>query len=85
MADDTVGLLDASARLRARRRCVDGRDDRPDARDRAPRRVRSLTSIMSTTGAPGVAQPTEAALGVLLGAPATSREEAMERTVEAGA
>jgi pimeloyl-ACP methyl ester carboxylesterase len=46
-----------------------------------PSRVRSLTSIMSTTGDRSVGTATEAALGVLLAAPATSREEAMERAV----
>jgi pimeloyl-ACP methyl ester carboxylesterase len=44
-------------------------------------RVRSLTSIMSTTGEPGIAQPTEAATAVLLSPPASSRAEAMERAV----
>lgn len=46
-----------------------------------PQRVRSLTSIMSTTGDRSVGTATEAAVGVLLAAPATSREEAMERAV----
>jgi pimeloyl-ACP methyl ester carboxylesterase len=46
-----------------------------------PDRVRSLTSIMSTTGDRSVGQATEAALGALLSAPATTREEAVERTV----
>jgi pimeloyl-ACP methyl ester carboxylesterase len=48
-----------------------------------PDRVRSLTSMMSTTGEPGVANPTEAALAVLLSPPATTRDEAMERSVAA--
>ena len=39
MANDCVGLLDAlDDRRRARRRGVDGRDDRPDDGDRASRR-----------------------------------------------
>jgi len=46
-----------------------------------PERVRSLTSIMSTTGEPSVGQPTQEAMGVLLAPPATTREEALERTV----
>jgi pimeloyl-ACP methyl ester carboxylesterase len=46
-------------------------------------RVRSLTSIMSTTGEPGIAQSSEAATAVLLSPPAQSREEAMERAVAA--
>jgi len=43
--------------------------------------VRSLTSIMSTTGDATVGQATPEALGALLSAPATSRQEAVERTV----
>jgi pimeloyl-ACP methyl ester carboxylesterase len=46
-------------------------------------RVRSLTSIMSTTGEPGIAQATEAATAVLLSPPARNRDEAMERAVAA--
>ena len=46
-----------------------------------PNRVRSLTSIMSTTGDPMVGQATQEALGALLAAPATTRQEAVERTV----
>jgi pimeloyl-ACP methyl ester carboxylesterase len=46
-----------------------------------PARVRSLTSIMSTTGEATVGQATQEALGALLSAPATSRQEAVERTV----
>jgi pimeloyl-ACP methyl ester carboxylesterase len=48
-----------------------------------PERVRSLTSIMSTTGDPAVGQPSEAAMGALLAPPATSREEAIERNLAA--
>jgi pimeloyl-ACP methyl ester carboxylesterase len=44
-------------------------------------RVRSLTSIMSTTGDPTVGAPTPEILGVLLGPPPASREEAVERGV----
>jgi pimeloyl-ACP methyl ester carboxylesterase len=46
-----------------------------------PDRVRSLTSIMSTTGDPSVGQPTESAMAALLSPPAASREEAIERTL----
>jgi pimeloyl-ACP methyl ester carboxylesterase len=46
-----------------------------------PERVRSLTSIMSTTGDRSVGQANEAAMGALLRPPATSREEEIERTV----
>ena len=48
-----------------------------------PSRVRSLTSIMSTTGDRWVGGPTEAALGVLLAPPPRSREDAVERAVAA--
>jgi len=46
-----------------------------------PRRVRSLTSIMSSTGDPSVGQATQRALAALLSPPAASRAEAIERTV----
>jgi pimeloyl-ACP methyl ester carboxylesterase len=46
-----------------------------------PDRVRSLTSIMSTTGDPAVGQPSPAAMGALMAPPATTREEAVERVL----
>src|SRR3954468_3232313 len=46
-----------------------------------PARVRTLTSIMSTTGDPSVGGASQAALGVLLAPPARDRPEAIERTV----
>jgi pimeloyl-ACP methyl ester carboxylesterase len=49
---------------------------------RHPERVRSLTSIMSNTGAPGVGVPSEVAAGVLLAPPARDRETAVERAVD---
>jgi pimeloyl-ACP methyl ester carboxylesterase len=49
--------------------------DRPDL-------VRSLCSIMSTTGDPSVGRPTEAALQVLLTPPPTEREAFLDREVE---
>ncbi|WP_241038265.1 alpha/beta fold hydrolase [Blastococcus litoris] len=48
----------------------------------APERVRSLTSIMSTTGEPGVGAPAEVALPVLLAPAATDRESAIQRVVD---
>ena len=45
------------------------------------RRVRSLTSIMSSTGDPSVGQATQRALAALLSPPASTRAEAIERTV----
>ncbi len=46
-----------------------------------PTRVRSLTSIMSTTGDATVGQARQEAIGALLSPPATSRQEAVERAV----
>lgn len=46
-----------------------------------PRHVRSLTSIMSTTGDPSVGQSTREALAALLSPPATTRDGAIERTL----
>ena len=46
-----------------------------------PRRVRSLTSIMSNTGDRSVGQATPRALAALMSPPAATREEAIERTV----
>jgi pimeloyl-ACP methyl ester carboxylesterase len=46
-----------------------------------PDRVRSLTSIMSTTGDPSVGQATRPAMAALLSPPAASREQAIERTL----
>jgi pimeloyl-ACP methyl ester carboxylesterase len=46
-----------------------------------PARVRSLCSIMSSTGDPTVGQATPEAMSALLAAPPTTREEAIERGV----
>jgi pimeloyl-ACP methyl ester carboxylesterase len=46
-----------------------------------PERVRSLTSIMSTTGNDQVGQPTDAALALFLLPPVSTREGAMDRAV----
>ena len=48
-----------------------------------PGRVRSLTSIMSTTGEAEVGQPDPEAMELLLRPPAASREEAIENSVAA--
>jgi pimeloyl-ACP methyl ester carboxylesterase len=82
MADDSVGLLDAlgieSAHVVGA--SLGGMIAQTIA-IRHPRRVRSLTSIMSTTGEPGIAQPTQEATAALLSPPARTREEAMERAL----
>jgi pimeloyl-ACP methyl ester carboxylesterase len=50
---------------------------------RHPEAVRSVCSIMSTTGDPSVGAPTDAAVSALLVPPATSRDEAIEQSVAA--
>jgi pimeloyl-ACP methyl ester carboxylesterase len=84
MADDAVGLLEAlgigSAHMVG---ASMGGMIAQTLAIRHPQRVRSITSIMSTTGEPGVAQPTEAATATMLSPPAQTREEAMERSVAA--
>jgi pimeloyl-ACP methyl ester carboxylesterase len=82
MADDAVAVLDAlgidSAHvvgasmggMIAQTIAIEHRD-----------RVRSLTSIMSTTGDPTVGAPSPEILGVLLAPAPTTREEALERGV----
>jgi pimeloyl-ACP methyl ester carboxylesterase len=83
MADDAVGLLDALGLSSAHvvGASLGGMIAQTIA-IRHPRRVRTLTSIMSTTGERGVANPTEDATAALMSPPAKSREEAMERIVE---
>jgi pimeloyl-ACP methyl ester carboxylesterase len=83
MADDSVGLLDAlgihSAHVVGA--SMGGMIAQTIA-IRHPQRVRSLTSIMSTTGQDGIAQPTEAAAAALMSPPAASRDEATVRALE---
>ena len=82
MAADTVGLLDAlgldSAHLVG---ASMGGMIAQTAAIEHPDRVRSLTSIMSTTGNPSVGQARQRAIEALLSPPAATREEAIERTV----
>jgi pimeloyl-ACP methyl ester carboxylesterase len=83
LAADTVGLLDAlgleSVHLVGA--SMGGMIAQLVAIDHADR-VRSLTSIMSTTGDPSVGAPAEAAMAALLAPPAADREGAVQRTVD---
>jgi pimeloyl-ACP methyl ester carboxylesterase len=84
MAADTAGLLDGlrldSAHVVGA--SMGGMIGQTLAIER-PERVRSLTSIMSTTGDRSVGTPTKAAAAVLLAPPAGDRHGAVERAVEA--
>jgi pimeloyl-ACP methyl ester carboxylesterase len=82
MAGDTVGLLDALGLDRAHLvgASMGGMIAQTIAIEH-PARVRSLTSIMSSTGDPSVGQGTRQAMAALLSPPATTRDEAIDRTV----
>jgi pimeloyl-ACP methyl ester carboxylesterase len=80
MARDTVGLLDAlgikSAHLVGQSM---GGMIAQEIAISFPQRVRSLISIMSTTGNPKVPQPTPEAAAVLMAPPPATKEEFLER------
>jgi pimeloyl-ACP methyl ester carboxylesterase len=80
MAEDTVGLMDAlgikSAHLVGMSM---GGMIAQEIAISFPQRVRSLTSIMSTTGNPKMPQPTREAAALLLAPPPTTKEEYFAR------
>lgn len=83
MAADTFGLMDHlgidSAHLVGA--SMGGMIAQTAAIER-PERVRSLTSIMSTTGSRRVGHPSYKTFGLLLGKPPREREAAIERVVK---
>jgi pimeloyl-ACP methyl ester carboxylesterase len=83
MAQDTVGLMDVLGIQSAH--IVGASMGGMIAQEIAisfPQRVRSLTSIMSTTGNPRLPQATREATAILMAPPPTSREEYLERFVK---
>ena len=80
MAEDTVGLMDALGITSAH--LVGASMGGMIAQEIAisfPQRVRSLTSIMSTTGNPKLPGPTREAMAVLMAPPPKSKEEYIVR------
>jgi pimeloyl-ACP methyl ester carboxylesterase len=80
LAEDLAGLLDALGIASAHivGLSMGGMIAQQFAIDHAER-VRTLCSIMSTTGAPGVGQPAPEVITLLLSPAATTRDEAIDR------
>ncbi len=80
MAEDTIGLMDALGIKSAHLVGISmGGMIAQEIAISFPQRVRSLTSIMSTTGNPKVPGPTREASAMLMAAPATTRDEYIVR------
>src|SRR5580700_1916778 len=80
MAEDTVGLMDVIGIKSAHLVGISmGGMIAQEIAISHPQRVRSLTSIMSTTGNPKVPGPTREAAAILMAPPPKSREEFLER------
>ncbi|MFW9846394.1 MAG: alpha/beta fold hydrolase [Candidatus Thorarchaeota archaeon] len=83
MAEDAVGLLDALGIEAADVVGVSmGGMIAQTLAIHHPERVRTLTSIMSSTGNPNLPQPTAEAMAFLLAPPATSRDEYIENSLK---
>ncbi|MBO3748272.1 alpha/beta hydrolase [Streptosporangiaceae bacterium NEAU-GS5] len=82
LADDAAGLLEALGLPAAHVVGASmGGMIAQEVAIRHPSRVLSLVSIMSRTGAKGVGEPTQAALGALMSPPPSGRDEAIQRAL----
>jgi len=80
MAEDTIGLMDALGIKSAHVVGVSmGGMIAQEIAISFPRRLRSLTSIMSSTGNPKLPPPSREATAILMAPPPKSREEYLER------